>query len=245
VNKCIEDIFRVFIINLRTIIMLSNSHTKHEHSYDEKSCKNYGRIREWSIVSALAIVLAVSSTSIIGTSLSPSNVWAAVDADSSGEGIAAAFDGENSMSTSGSDTFCTVVDYMADGRFASLFEGVVDCDAANIAQDSKSNQFLIEYSFEKDPVKIGEVTYLTISVKDKNTGNPVSNAFVRLVVEPPSDYVGGAGKATQGIYTDELGRAMFTVKIGPESTTGLYNTQLEIRKDSYLSGEQSTNFRVV
>ena len=35
------------------------------------------------------------------------------------------------------------------------------------------------------------------------------------------------------MYTDEEGRAMFKLQIGPESSNGLYNTHLEVTKDNY------------
>ena len=41
----------------------------------------------------------------------------------------------------------------------------------------------MRYSYTKNPVKIGEKTYLTITVKDKETGNPISDAFVTLAIE--------------------------------------------------------------
>ena len=125
---------------------------------------------------------------------------------------------------------------------------------------------MVEYSYTKNPVKIGEKTYLTITVKDKETGNPISNAFVTLDVEPPSSTsfetttvgaaVAAAGissnqgvveqdKATQAMYTDNSGRATFTLQIGPKSDVGVYDTQLEITKDSYQSSFEQTNLRVV
>ena len=72
---------------------------------------------------------------------------------------------------------------IAGGKFSSLFEGIVgDCD-----NNSQSlNQFLVEYSFTKNPVKVGEKSYLTVTVKDKETGNPISDAFVTLGINSPS-----------------------------------------------------------
>ena len=107
------------------------------------------------------------------------NAIAAVDVDTSGDGRAAAYDGEEGIATDG-DSFCSITNDIAGGEFSSLFEGIVgDCD-----NNSQSlNQFLVEYSYTKNPVKIGEKTYLTITVKDKETGNPISDAFVMLAVD--------------------------------------------------------------
>lgn len=214
---------------------------------------------------ALVILISlftISLSAFSGTNLQLTSVSAAVDIDTSGDGSAAAYDGEEGIATDG-DSFCSITDDIAGGKFSSLFEGMVgDCD--NNSQIS--NQFLVEYSYTKNPVKIGEKTYLTITVKDKETGNPISDVFVTLDVEPPSSTsfktntvgaaVAAAGissnqgvveqdKATQAMYTDNSGRATFTLQIGPKSDVGIYDTQLEVRKDSYYSSFEQTNLRVV
>jgi hypothetical protein len=222
--------------------------------------------KQWSLVGALVILislLTISLSAFSGTNLQLTSVSAAVDIDTSGDGSAAAYDGEEGIATDG-DSFCSITNDIAGGKFSSLFEGIVgDCDNNN---SQISSQFLVEYSYTKNPVKIGEKTYLTITVKDKETGNPISNAFVTLDVEPPSSTsfetttvgaaVAAAGissnqgvveqdKATQAMYTDNSGRATFTLQIGPKSDVGVYDTQLEITKDSYQSSFEQTNLRVV
>jgi hypothetical protein len=193
----------------------------------------------------------------------PLNVNAAVDIDTSGDGRAAAFDGEEGIATEG-DSFCSITNDIAGGKFSSLFEGIVgECDGSQI-----SNQFLVEYSFTKNPVKVGEKSYLTVTVKDKETGNPISDAFVTLGINSPSSTstsfetstagaaVAAAGisspnqevkqdKATQAMHTDDNGRATFTVQIGPKSDLGTYDTELEITKDSYQSSFEQIDFRIV
>jgi len=226
--------------------------------------RNYEK--QWSLVGALVILislLTISLSAFSGTNLQLTSVIAAVDIDTSGDGSAAAYDGEEGIATDG-DSFCSITNDIAGGKFSSLFEGIVgDCDNNN---SQISSQFLVEYSYTKNPVKIGEKTYLTITVKDKETGNPISNAFVTLDVEPPSSTsfetttvgaaVAAAGissnqgvveqdKATQAMYTDNSGRATFTLQIGPKSDVGVYDTQLEITKDSYQSSFEQTNLRVV
>jgi hypothetical protein len=219
---------------------------------------------QWSIVGALVILissLTISISAFSGASLQSFPVTAAVDIDTSGDGRAAAYDGEEGIATNG-DSFCSITNDIA-GKFSSLFEGIVGQDCDNNLQ--LSNQFLVEYSYTKNPVKIGEKTYLTITVKDKETGNPVSNAFVTLDVEPHTissvdSTIGGAAvaaagipsnsdavkdKTTQAMYTDNSGHATFTLQIGPKSDLGIYDTQFEIRKDSYQSSFQQTNLRVV
>jgi hypothetical protein len=189
----------------------------------------------------------------------PVNVNAAVDVDTSGDGRAAAFDGEEGIATDG-DSFCSITNDIAGGKFSSLFEGIVDCDNSQV-----SKQFLVEYSFTKNPVKIGEKSYFTVTVKDKNSGNPISNAFVTLGINSPSSTLfetsssgvaaAAAGissnhevekdRATQTMYTDNDGRATFTVGIGPKSDLGIYDTELEVTKDSYQSSFEQVDLRVV
>jgi len=191
----------------------------------------------------------------------PLNVNAAVDIDTSGDGKAAAFDGEEGIATEG-DSFCSITNDIAGGKFSSLFEGIVgECDDSQV-----SKQFLVEYSFTKNPVKIGEESYLTVTVKDKNSGNSISNAFVTLDINPPSSTsfetssagaaAAAAGiasanqeivqeKTAQAMNTDNNGRATFTVQVGPKSDLGIYDTELEVTKDSYQSSFEQINFRVV
>jgi hypothetical protein len=182
---------------------------------------------------------------------------ATIDVDTSGDGRAAASDGEESIATDG-DSFCSITDDIAGGKLSSLFEGVVDCDNES---SQGPNQFLVEYSYTKNPIKIGEKTYLTITVKDKNTGNPISNAFVSLAIGPPSASFDAntisttfaaattsmqeVEKATQAMHTDNNGRATFTLQVGPKSDVGIYDTELEVRKDSYQSSFEQVDFYVI
>jgi len=205
---------------------------------------------QWTVICALAaIFFSISSVSILK---------AAVDIDTSGDGRAAAFDGQEGIATEG-DSFCNITDDIAGGRFSSLFEGIVDCE------DKSLNPLLVEYSFTKNPAKVGEKSYLTVTVKDKNSGNPISNAFVTLDVKPPSltsfetssagAVVAAAGiasnqeivreKATQVMHTDNNGHATFTVEVGPKSDLGIYDTELEVTKDSYQSSFEQIDFHVV
>ena len=174
-----------------------------------------------------------------------------VDIDTSGNGKAAAFDGKNSISSDGKG-FCNTVDNIAGGRFSSLFKGIVDCKSS----DNKQQQYTVDYSVIKDPVKVGDTTYMSVSVRDRNTDQPVSDAAVLLTIESPSQSnsdpsVGGqtstttsSTSTTQTAYTDKDGHAIFTIHIGPHSNIGIYNTNLEVKKDTYDSKVQKS-FQVV
>jgi hypothetical protein len=183
-----------------------------------------------------------------------------------GDGRAAAFDGEEGIAIAG-DSFCSITEDIAGGRFSSLFEEIVrDCDNDNSHIPS---QFLVEYLYTTNPVKIDEKTYLTIIVKNKSTGNPISDAFVKLAVDdtPSSlrdnitstafaaaaagdvnlnqDFAVEDSKTIQTMYTDNNGRATFTVQLGPKSDTGTYDTEIVVSKDSYQSSFEQTDLRVM
>jgi 5-hydroxyisourate hydrolase-like protein (transthyretin family) len=161
-----------------------------------------------------------------------------VNIDTSGNGKAAAFDGKNSITSDGKG-FCNTVDNIAGGKFAPLFSGIVDCKSSN-----NSKQFIVDYSVIKDPVKVGDTTYMTVAVRDKDTGQPISDVLVLLTIEPPNSNPSIGKTTTQTAYTDKDGHATFTVHIGPRSSSGIYNTNLEIRKDNYDSKLQKA-FHVV
>jgi len=46
------------------------------------------------------------------------------------------------------------------------------------------------------------------------------------------------------MYTDNNGRATFTVQIGPKSDLGMYDAVLEVKKDSYQSSFEQTDLHV-
>ncbi len=140
----------------------------------------YSSIFSSPTVPSFSLLLLLSFLTLLLV-FSQSAAMAAVDIDTSGDGRAAAFNGEEGIATDG-DSFCSITDDIAGGKFSSLFEGIVgECDNSQI-----SNQFLVEYSYTKNPVKSGEKTYLTIAVKDKETGNPISNAYLTLDIKPTS-----------------------------------------------------------
>jgi hypothetical protein len=230
------------------------------------SCMNNLPIGHNSILSSHTVpsfsLLLLLSFLTVSVMFTQSTAMAAVDIDTSGDGRAAAFDGEEGIATEG-DSFCSITNDIAGGKFSSLFEGIVgECDDSQV-----SKQFLVEYSFTKNPVKIGDKSYLTVTIKDKETGNPISDAFVTLGINSPSSTstsfetssdgaaVAAAGissnqgveqdKATQAMHTDKDGHATFTVQVGSKSDLGIYDTELKVAKDSFQSSFEQIDFRVV
>ena len=191
-----------------------------------------------ALLSNYSVLPAIPSSSSSPLSLLPTIVQTAradVDIDTSGNGKAAAFDGKNSISSDGKG-FCNTADNIAGGKFAPLFSGIVNCKS--------SKQYTVDYSIIKDPAKVGDTTYMSITVRDKYTDQPVSDVLVLLAIEPPNFNPSIDKTTTQTAYTDKDGHATFTVQIGPRSSSGIYNTNLEIRKDNYDSKIQKS-FQVV
>jgi len=90
---------------------------------------------------------------------------------------------------------------------------------------------------------------MSVTVRDKYTDQPVSDVLVLLTIEPPNfnpsiDKTTTTTTTTQTAYTDKDGHATFTVQIGPRSSSGIYNINLEIKKDNYDSKMQKS-FQVV
>ena len=213
------------------------------------------RESKFLLISLLAVLTVTSSSMLLSNQLllptfspslpllsfSPTIVQTAkadVNIDTSGNGKAAAFDGKNSITSDGKG-FCDTVDNIAGGKFAPLFSGIVDCKSSN-----NPKQFIVDYSVIKDPVKVGDTTYMSVAVRDKDTGQPISDVFVLLTIEPPNSSPSIGKTTTQTAYTDKDGHATFTVHIGPRSSSGIYNAALEIRKDNYDSKLQKA-FHVV
>ena len=223
--------------------------------YRIRKMKIMKREPKFLLISLLAVLTVTSSSALLSNysvlpavplsssplSALPTIVQTAradVDIDTSGNGKAAAFDGKNSISSDGKG-FCNTVDNIAGGKFASLFSGIVDCKSSN-----NPNHYSVDYSVIKDPVKVGDTTYMSITVRDKNTDQPVSDVLVLLTIEPPNFNPSIGKTTTQTAYTDKDGHAIFTVQIGPRSSVGIYNTNLEIKKDNYDSKIQKS-FQVV
>jgi hypothetical protein len=230
----------------------------YRHVYNKEGSGYMKRESKFILIISLLVVLTITSPSVllsnysilpaISSSSSPLSLLptiiqtarADVDIDTSGNGKAAAFDGKNSISSDGKG-FCNTVDNIAGGKFAPLFSGIVNCKSSN-----NPNHYSIDYSVIKDPVKVGDTTYMSVTIRDKYTDQPVSDVLVLLTIEPPNfnPSIDKTTTTTQTAYTDKDGHATFTVQIGPRSSSGIYNTNLEIRKDNYDSKIQKS-FQVV
>ena len=142
--------------------------------------------------------------------------------------------------------------------------GLDSSNGSATTTQSSSNQLLVEYSYTKNPVKIGEKTYLLITVTDKFSGKPIPNAFVKLTIGPALSTIENnilsmalsavsttptqiliEDKTMQTIQTDGNGYAAFTVQLGSKSDVGLYNTEIEVSKRSYQSSFNQVDLNLI
>jgi hypothetical protein len=140
----------------------------------------------------------------------------------------------------------------------------LDSSYGSATPTQSSNQFLVEYSYTKNPVKIGEKTYLLITVMDKFSGEPIPDAFVKLTIGPTLSTIKNnilsmalsavsttpaqkliEDKSMQTMRTDANGYAAFTVQLGPQSDVGLYDTEIEVSKRSYQSSFNQVDLNVI
>jgi hypothetical protein len=127
-----------------------------------------------------------------------------------------------------------------------------------------SNQLLVEYSYTKNPVKIGEKTFLLITVKDKFSDEPIPDAFVKLAIGPSLSTIRNnilsmalsavsttpaqkliEAKTMQMMHTDGNGYAAFTIQLGIESDVGLYDTEIEVSNNNYQSSFSQVDLNVI
>ena len=79
------------------------------------------RVKGGSIICAFAALIFISLALPLDSGVILPNLRAAVDIDTSGDGSAAAFDGEESIATDG-DSFCSITNDIAGGKFSPLKE---------------------------------------------------------------------------------------------------------------------------
>jgi hypothetical protein len=140
----------------------------------------------------------------------------------------------------------------------------LDSSHGSATPTQSSNQLLVEYSYTKNPVKIGEKTYLLITVMDKFSGEPISDASVKLAIGPTLSTIRNnilsmalsavsttsaqkliEDKTMQTMRTDSNGYAAFTIQLGPESDVGPYDTEIEVSKRSYQSSFNQVDLNVI
>ena len=73
---------------------------------------------------------------------------------------------------------------------------------------------------------ISLLAVLTVTSSSALLSNYVSDVLVLLTIEPPNFNPSIGKTTTQTAYTDKDGHAIFTVQIGPRSSSGIYNIRI-------------------
>ena len=103
-----------------------------------------------------------------------------------------------------------------------------------------AKQFKIRINVDQDPIQRGDTQKITVIVRDANTNNKISNALVRIAVDPHSGKI-----ATGPSHTDDNGETTFKVKISSSADTGTYDVAARASGNGYAAKTVTTSFEVV
>jgi hypothetical protein len=101
-------------------------------------------------------------------------------------------------------------------------------------------EFDIDVEIEYNEIKRGDTQHITVTVKNDDTDNRVSDANVKLTVYPPDSESTSAHDET-----NNNGEETFDVKIDDKAETGIYDVDIRVSKDGYDTKTVNTSFDVV
>ncbi len=101
-------------------------------------------------------------------------------------------------------------------------------------------EFDIDVDIEDNEIKRGDTQHITVTVKNDDTDNRVSDANVKLTVYPPDSESTSAHDET-----DNNGEATFDVEIDDKAETGTYDVDIRVSKDGYDTKTANSSFDVV
>lgn len=101
-------------------------------------------------------------------------------------------------------------------------------------------EFDIDIDMEDNEIERGDTQHITVTVRNEDTNNRVSDADVRLTVDPPDS---DSSSATD--ETDGDGEARFDVKTDDNAETGNYDVDIRVSKNGYDTETVSTSFDVI
>jgi len=114
---------------------------------------------------------------------------------------------------------------------------------SGIVQDHKAyaeKEFKMKISVDQDPIQTGDTQKITVTVRDANTNDKISDAFVKLAIDPPSGKV-----ATGSSHTDDNGQTTFNIRISSDADTGTFNVAARASANSYASKTVTAPFEVI
>jgi uncharacterized protein YfaS (alpha-2-macroglobulin family) len=89
-------------------------------------------------------------------------------------------------------------------------------------------EFDIDIDVENNKIKGGDTQHITVTVSNDDTNNKVSDAKVRVTVDPPDSE---SSSATD--ETDNNWKARSDVKIDDNAETGEYDIDVRVSKNGY------------
>jgi hypothetical protein len=101
-------------------------------------------------------------------------------------------------------------------------------------------EFDINIDVEDNDVERGDTQHMTVTVRNVDTNDRVSDAEVRLTVDPPD-----SDSSSTTDETDNDGEARFDVKVDDDAETGDYDIDIRVSKNGYDTKTVSTSFDVI
>lgn len=101
-------------------------------------------------------------------------------------------------------------------------------------------EFDIDIGVEDNDIERGDTQHITVTVRNDDTNDRVSDAEVRLTVDPPD-----SDSSSDTDETDNDGEARFDVKIDDDAETGDYDIDVRVSKNGYDTKTVSTSFDVI
>ena len=93
---------------------------------------------------------------------------------------------------------------------------------------------------EDNEIERGDTQHITVTVRNEDTNNRVSDADVRLKVDPPDS---DSSSATD--ETNRDGESRFDVRIDDNAETGNYDVDIRVSKNGYDTETVNTSFDVI
>jgi hypothetical protein len=101
-------------------------------------------------------------------------------------------------------------------------------------------EFDVDIDVEDNNIERGDTQHITITVSNDDTNSKVSDANVRLTVDPPDSE---SSSATD--ETSNNGEARFDVRIDDNAEIGEYDIDVRVSKNGYDTKAVSTSFDVI
>jgi uncharacterized protein YfaS (alpha-2-macroglobulin family) len=111
---------------------------------------------------------------------------------------------------------------------------------ANATPSASAKTLSVAVVTDKATYSRGSYVYITVTVKDSITGNPLQGVSVKVTVYYPSGSVAWTGSGTTG----SNGTVRFTYRVGRSAQRGTYKVAATASLTGYQSGTGQTTFNV-